>query len=157
VKRLSLTLACSVIGSSLASAATFAAEKQYLLVHREADPRFLISVERIGPCKVSVPAVSGGIRVPWQLYPKESVDRHEEGTVTVELIFDPDWCVRKATIVQSTNYWRLDGVSLSFLMTVKYMPKPEIIKLKDGEPTVTFKLAWGASQGKRSAVELPGD
>jgi hypothetical protein len=42
-----------------------------------------------------------------------------------------------------------DGVSLSYMMTVKYMLKPEIIKQKDGEPTVSVKLGWGASQGTR--------
>jgi hypothetical protein len=35
------------------------------------------------------------------------------------------------------------------MMTVKYIPKSETIKQKDGEPTVTVKLGWGASQGKR--------
>jgi len=72
----------------------------------------------------------------------------EEGTVIMELKLDPEWCVRKATIVQSTGFWRLDRVSLSCMMTVKYMPKPESIKQTDGEPTVTVKLGWGASQGK---------
>ena len=57
--------------------------------------------------------------------------------------------MRKATIVQSTRFWRLDGVSLAYMMTVKYMPKAETIKQKDGGPTVTVHLRWGASQGKR--------
>ena len=65
------------------------------------------------------------------------------------VVVDPEWCVRKATIVQSTGFWRLDGVSLSYMMTVKYMPKAETIKQKDGEPTVLVKLGWGASQGKK--------
>jgi hypothetical protein len=67
----------------------------------------------------------------------------------MELNLDPEWCVRKATIVQSTRFWRLDGVSLGYMMTVIYMPKPETIKEKDGEPTVTVKLGWGASHGKQ--------
>jgi hypothetical protein len=66
----------------------------------------------------------------------------------MELIFDSDWCVRKATIVQSTGHWRLDNVSLSYMMTVRYMPKAQGIKEKDGEPTIVVKLGWGASQGK---------
>jgi hypothetical protein len=49
--------------------------------------------------------------------------------------------VRKATIVQSTGYWRLDNVTLAYVMTVKYMPKLEVIKQKDGEPTVVIRLA----------------
>jgi outer membrane biosynthesis protein TonB len=123
-------------------------KKQFLIERQEADPRFITSIERVGPCKVTAPPETAGIRVPWQLYPKESVEKHEEGTVTIELRLDTGWCVRKATIVQSTGFWRLDGVSLSYLMTVKYMPKPEVIKQKDGEPTVVVRLGWGASQGK---------
>jgi TonB family protein len=126
-----------------------AAETKYLFAHQEADPRFLTSIERIGPCKVSGPPVTGGIKIPWQLYPEVSVANHEEGSVVIELVLDPDWCVRKATIAQSTQYWRLDKVSLEFVMTVKYKPDPKLIKLKDGESTVVVKMAWGASQGKR--------
>lgn len=124
-----------------------AEETSYLLAHQEADPRFLTSIERIGPCRVSTPPVSG-IRVPWQIYPKESVANHEEGSVIMELVLDADWCVRKATIVQSTEYWRLDKVSLEFAMSVRYQPDPKILKLKDGNPTVVVKWGWGASQGR---------
>jgi TonB family protein len=147
---LNLVIVTSICGATLeVASAADAAEKQFLIVRQEADTRFITSIERLGPCKVTAPPETNGIRVPWQLYPKESVDRHEEGTVIIELRLDPDWCVRRATIVQSTGFWRLDGVSLSYMMTVKYMPKPETIKQKDGEPTVTVKLGWGASQGKR--------
>jgi outer membrane biosynthesis protein TonB len=130
-------------------APVLASEKQFLVAHQEADPRFITSIERVGACKVTTPPFTEGIRFPWQLYPKESVDRHEEGTVQMELILDPDWCVRKATIIQSTGYWRLDGVSLTYMMTVKFMPKPETIKQKDGEPTVVIRLGWGESQRKK--------
>jgi outer membrane biosynthesis protein TonB len=123
-------------------------EKQFLITRQEADTRFITSIERVGPCNVTAP-LETRIRVPWQLYPKASVDKHEEGTVFMELKLDPEWCVRKATIVQSTGFWRLDGASLSYMMTVKYMPKPETIKQEDGEPTVTVKLGWGASQERR--------
>jgi len=134
--------------TSAADSPVPAPEKQFLVTRQEAESRFINSIERVGPCKVTTP-IETGIRVPWQLYPKASVDKHEEGTVIMELKLDPEWCVRKATIVQSTGFWRLDGVSLSYVMTVKYMPKPEIIKQEDGEPTVTVKLGWGASQGKK--------
>ena len=79
-------------------------EKPFLVAHQEADSRFITSIERVGPCKVTAPPETKGIRVPWQLYPKESVDRHEERTVIMELKLDPDCCVRKASIVQSTGY-----------------------------------------------------
>jgi TonB family protein len=125
-----------------------APDKQFRIARQEADPRFITSIERVGPCKVTAQPQTG-IRVPWQLYPQESMDRHEEGTVIMELKLDSESCVRRAAIVQSTGFWRLDGVSLSYMMTVKYMPKPETIRQKDGEPTVTVKLGWGASQGKK--------
>jgi TonB family protein len=141
-----LLLPLIAIGISMATV-TPAKETQYLLAHQEADPRFLASIERVGPCKVSTPPVSG-IRVPWQIYPKESVANHEEGSVIMELVLDPDWCVRKATIVQSTKYWRLDKVSLEYVMKLKYQPDPKVIKVKDGNPTVVVKLGWGASQGR---------
>ena len=123
------------------------ASAKYLRVHQEADSRFLTSIERVGPCKVSTPP-EPGIRVPSEIYPKMSVYQKEEGTVVLELILDSDWCVRKATVVQSTGYFRLDNVTLEYVMKVKYKPKPESIKQKDGEPTIVIKLGWGASQEK---------
>ena len=148
---LSLVLVSHLCGATLdvasaadAPASVPASDKQFLIVRQEADPRFITSIERVGPCKVTTPP-QAAMRVPWQLYPKASVDKHEEGTVIMELKLDPEWCVRKATIVQSTGFWRLDGVSLSYMMTVKYMPKAETIKQKDGEPTVTVNLGWGES------------
>jgi hypothetical protein len=66
----------------------------------------------------------------------------------MELVFDADWCIRKASIVQSTGHWRLDEVSLEYMMTVKYRPRPETLTLKDGEPTTVVQLGWGASQGR---------
>jgi TonB family protein len=138
-----------LLGFGVLATAAGASEKQFLMTHSQADPRFLISIERVGPCKVTTPPETKGIRMPWQLYPKESVDKHEEGTVQVELVLDPDWCVRKATIVESTRYWRLDNVTLAYVMTVKYMPRPEVIVVKEGEPTVTIKLGWGASKRKK--------
>jgi TonB family protein len=142
-------LAGVAIGSSFLLAAASADDKQFLVTHSQADSRFLTSIERVGKCKVTTPPETKGIRFPWQLYPKESVDRHEEGTVTVELVLDAEWCVRKAMIVQSSGFWRLDNVTLVYVMTIKYMPRLETIKQKDGEPTVVIRLGWGASQGKK--------
>jgi outer membrane biosynthesis protein TonB len=148
VPRFSFNFAFVVLALITAASGTAAApETPFLITRQEPEPRFITSFERVGLCKVTAPPETKGIRVPWQLYPKESVDRHEEGSVIIELKLDPDWCVRKATIVQSTGFWRLDGVSLGYMMTVRYMPKPETIKEKDGEPTVLVKLGWGASQG----------
>jgi hypothetical protein len=112
--------------------------------HQAADPRAMRSIERLEKCKVTGPVLSK-VRFPSELYPKQSVGR-EEGTVQIHLVFDSEWCVRKATILQSTGFWRLDNVSLTYIMTVKWMPQnPRVI---DGEPTTDFRLGWGASQGK---------
>jgi hypothetical protein len=74
--------------------------------------------------------------------------QHEEGTVVMQLIFDSGWCVRKATIVKSTKYWRLDFASLQWAMNLKWTPKKTLLTA-DGEPTVTIPIGWGASQGRR--------
>jgi TonB family protein len=122
--------------------------KDFLMTYQDADSRFLASIERVGPCKIKSDPVPK-IRFAEQLYPKESIAKHEEGTVRMEFAFDNNWCIRKATIVKSTGYWRLDQVSLGYVMTVRYKPKPETIKIKDGEPTMVIQLGWGASQGRR--------
>ena len=105
------------------------------MTYQEQDSRFLTSIERVGSCKIKSDPVPV-MRFAEQLYPKESIARHEEGTVRMEFIFDTNWCIRKATIVKSTGYWRLDRASLSYVMTVRYKPKPEYLKIKDGEPTI---------------------
>jgi hypothetical protein len=66
----------------------------------------------------------------------------------MQLIFDSDWCVRKAIIVVSTKFWRLDYVSLQWAMTLKWSPKKTELA-SDGEPTVTIPITWGAHQGRR--------
>jgi outer membrane biosynthesis protein TonB len=127
--------------SAFVVAAPLAAEKAFLITHREADPRFLTSIERVGPCKISSDPVSE-VRVPSEIYPKESADIGEVGPVQLELAFDNNWCVRKATIAKSTGYRRLDQASLSFLMTVRYKPDSDAIKTKDGESTMIVKLEY---------------
>jgi hypothetical protein len=136
-------------GSASKAVAVRETKTQYLVGHQEADPRFITSVERTGPCTLRGPPLdSAQVTVPYQLYPAESVKKHEEGTVTMQLIFGSDWCVRKATIVESTKFWRLDYVSLQWAMTIKWIPKTTLLT-SDGEPTVTIPIAWGASQGRQ--------
>jgi hypothetical protein len=121
----------------------------YLVVHQEADPRFITSIERTGSCALAGPPLeTKQLRVPYQLYPRESAEKHEEGTVKIQLIFDPAWCVRKATIVESTKFWRLDSISLQWAMTIKWAPKKTLFT-PAGEPTATIPIGWGASQGRR--------
>jgi hypothetical protein len=136
-------------GSTSKAVAVPETKTKYLVVHQESDPHFITSVERIGPCTLrGTPLDTAGLTVPYQIYPAESVKKHEEGSVMIQLIFGSDWCVRKATIVESTKFWRLDYVSLQWAMTIKWIPKNTLFT-SDGEPTVTIPIAWGASQGRR--------
>jgi TonB family protein len=136
----------------ISSASSFAADDDdvhYLVVHQETDLRFINAIERVGGCKIpGEPLPVSKLRVPHQLYPAESVARHEEGTIKMLFIFDRNWCVRKASVVVSSGYWRLDEVSLKFAMTMKFKP-PVIKQYVDGEPAITFPIAWGASQRGR--------
>jgi TonB family protein len=142
----------SVLVLLASCASLLAADKgdaHYLVVHQEADPRFLSAIERVGDCQIrGEPLPVSKIRVPYQIYPAESAAKHEEGTIKMLFIFDRDWCVRKASVVQSSGYWRLDEVSLKFAMTMKF--KPLVIKqYVEGEPSITFPIEWGASQRGR--------
>ena len=154
-----LTLAFVALGNSSAAVqsggshegaavAPANAETKYRVAHQAGDSRFITSIERTGPCKLRGPPLTKAIRVPSELYPRESVDKHEEGTATIQLVFDADWCVRMATITESSGFWRLDNVTLWFAMTIKFTPK-NILLTSDGEPTITLPIAWGASQGRK--------
>jgi TonB family protein len=137
-------IACGVFGSAVLGASS-GNESQYLVTRQESDPHFIISILRSGPCRLPGPPLTASqIRIPWQLYPPESAQRHEEGTVKMKLTLDADSCVCKATILQSSGFWRLDEISLKFVMTLKIAPKKTI--LDDGQPTIIFPIAWGASQ-----------
>jgi TonB family protein len=121
----------------------------YLVVHQETDPRFITSIERVGGCKIpGEPLPVSKLRLPPQLYPATSAARHKEGTIKMQFIFDHDWCVRKASVLESTGYWRLDEVSLKVAMTMKFKP-PIIKQYVDGEPAIVFPIGWGASQHPR--------
>ena len=68
------------------------------------------------------------------------MENHEVDKVVMQFIFDPDWCVRKATILQSSGYYLLDNVSLEFAMMVKY--SFNVVNRVDGEPTITIPIVW---------------
>jgi TonB family protein len=136
------TFGSAVMGASSDS------ESQYLVTRQEGDPHFIISIVRSGPCKLPGPPLTANqIRIPWQLYPPESAQRHEEGTVKMKLTLDPESCVSRATILQSSGFWRLDEISLKFVMTLKIAPKATV--LENGQPTIIFPIAWGASQRRQ--------
>ena len=61
----------------------------------------------------------------------------------MQLVFDPDWCVRKATVVQSSGFYRLDNVSLKFAMSLKLQAdKFKITQTDDGQPTARVPIVW---------------
>jgi TonB family protein len=120
---------------------------KYLIVRKDSDSHFIQSIERVGPCEVPGPP-NPGIRIPWQIYPKESTRLREQGKVTLELKLDPDWCVRKATVTKSSGYWRLDEVTVKFAMSIKTKLKHEDrAPIVDGEPTITIPIVWKLHQG----------
>jgi outer membrane biosynthesis protein TonB len=136
----------------ISSTSVFAADYDdghFLVVHQEADPRFINSIERVGDCKIpGEPIPLSKVRVPWKLYPFASLAKHEQGDIRMQFIFDRDWCVRKVSVLQSSGYWRLDEVSLKFAMTLKW--KPSVIKeYVDGEPSVQFPITWRMSEQSR--------
>jgi outer membrane biosynthesis protein TonB len=92
------------------------------------------------------------LRLPWEIYPKESMENHEVDKVVMQLAFDPDRCVREARILQSSGYYRLDNVSLGFAMTLKFSFK--VVKRVDDEPTITFPIVWDANRQKRLLSRL---
>ena len=141
---------CATCAWQSAVAANMPAPR-YVPTRNTTDPQFFTAIERIGKCEIKgEPLASGSLRVPAELYPPDSVRNHEEGTVRLKLIFDPDWCVRKVSVVKSTGFWRLDAVSLEFAINLKWKPSKTL--MIDGEPTVEIPIGWGASQGKHDAM-----
>ena len=124
---------------------------RYVPLRSTIDPQFFTSIERVGHCEIKGDPIAdtARLRVGPELYPPDSARNHEEGTVHLQLVFDDDWCVRKASVVKSSGFWRLDAVSLEYAIKLKWKPpKPVMI---DGVATVEIPIAWGASQGKGAA------
>lgn len=115
---------------------------QYLMSKRPDYPEFIESVTRLTACKIPGPPLSWAqMRIPWaRFYPQESRANNEEGHVIMRLVFDRDWCVRKATIVKSTGFPRLDAASLKYAMTMKVSFDAKAFE--DGQPVVKFPIAW---------------
>ncbi len=114
---------------------------EYIETKQPHDRRFITSVARLTTCKI------GGetdIRHLVPPYPPDSRWHHEEGKVVMQLTLDPDSCVRKATILQSSGHYRLDKASLGFVMTLKFPPAMvgRIKTFDDGLPTFAFPMVW---------------
>jgi hypothetical protein len=88
---LALWLAGMLAAATACASDDPAADKQFLVAHNAADPRFLTWIERVGACRITTRPETNVIHFSELLYPRESVEKHEEGTVTVELILDADW------------------------------------------------------------------
>jgi len=145
----SLALLLMFCGMALADGA---ARTEYVLVPRATDPRFLESIVRLGPCPIKrQPRETDRIVVPGALYPRESVRLREEGTVRIRIFLDGEYCANRALILESSGFWRLDMVSIQYVMTLKFFPKfvANSIRSVDGQTYVDFPISWGASQDRR--------
>lgn len=114
---------------------------RFLVTKRSDNTKFLTSIARLNACEIPGPPAL--FIIPWNLYPAESRRHNEQGTAILQLLFDSNGCVRKATIVQSTGFYRLDNVSLEFLMTLKLqIDKFHITQTDDGQPTTRMPIVW---------------
>jgi hypothetical protein len=148
-RELALVMALVVTLSGLVRADTKFDEPRYWVTRKADDPRFIVAMARMSKCHLPGKAKKGTVmRIPAELYPEESVRLHEEGTVAMELLFDDDWCVRKATILESSGFFRLDAVSLQYAMHLKFMF--EVKERIDGQPVLRVPIAWGASQAGKA-------
>jgi TonB family protein len=114
---------------------------QYMETSRPRDARFITSIARITACKIQF---IQDPRFMTPLYPEESKKHHEQGKVIMQFIIDSDLCVRKATIVQSSGYYRLDKASLGFAMSLKFPTATikTIHSFDDGQPAFMFPIVW---------------
>ena len=128
-------------------------DTEYLATKQPRDARFTTAITRLTACKI---AGESDIRNMVPLYPPDSRKHHEEGKVIMQFLIDPDFCVRKATILQSSGYFRLDKASLDFAMNLKFPPSMlrNIKSVDDGQPTFEFPMVWKLI---RSLPYVPGD
>jgi TonB family protein len=113
------------------------------VTRRASDPRFIISMARLNKCHLrdmGVLTPDRALRIPQELYPRESARLHEEGTVMLEMLFDDDWCVRKASVLQSSGFFRLDEVSLQYAMQLRF--KFDVKERIDGQPVIRLPIGW---------------
>jgi TonB family protein len=118
-----------------------AADTMYMEAKQLRDTRFITSISRLTACKITRET---DLRLMMPLYPLDSRKHHEEGKVIMQLVIDSDSCVRKATILQSSGYYRLDKASLDFAMSIK-VPASMLRNIKsfdDGQPTFAIPIVW---------------
>ena len=123
----------------------------YLETLQAQDPHFITAVTRLTTCTIA--DEYDPHKMLW-LYPEASRKRNEQGKVVMQFVIDTNLCVRKATIVKSSGYFRLDKASLEFAMTLKFRPSmlKQVTQMDDGQPTFAFPMEW-----KLSRAFVPGD
>jgi TonB family protein len=125
----------------------------YIETKQPRDTRFITSITRLTACKI--PEATDFQLKP--LYPPDSRKHHEDGKVIMQLVIDSDSCVRKATILQSSGYYRLDGASLGYAMNLRFQRAMlSNIKTFDvgGQLTFAFPMEWKLVA---SVPYVPGD
>ena len=144
--------AAAVIGSSALTAIAISADTEaetdtgigktvFLEAKQPQDPRFVTGITRLTTCKLVFEMDPHYSMPP---YPVESRKNREQGRVVMQFHVDADRCVRKATIVESSGFFRLDKASLDFAMSVK-LPASLLSTLKtvdDGELTFKIPVVW---------------
>jgi TonB family protein len=125
----------------------------YIATKQPRDTHFITAITRLTACKITR-ETDAHLMVP--LYPQDSRKHHEEGKVIMQLIIDADFCVRKATILQSSGYYRLDKASLDFAMNLKFPPSMlgKVKTFDDGRPTFAMPMVWKLIP---SVPYVPGD
>jgi len=128
----------------------------YMETESPKNPRFITSTTRLTACTIPHDT---DIRQMGMLYPQYSREHHEEGKVVMQFTLDADRCVRKATILQSSGYYRLDKASLDFAMNIKFPPATikNITTFDDGRPTFTFPMVWKLVAPTPTPPHVPGD
>ena len=140
-------------GETAYSSETPADNTQYMETTQPRDTRFITAISRLTACKLTRET---DLNLMMPLYPPESRKHHEEGKVIMQFLIDSDFCVRKATILQSSGYYRLDKASLDFAMNLKFAPYMlnNVKSFDDGRPTLAFPMVWKLT---KAIPYVPGD
>jgi hypothetical protein len=126
---------------------------RYMETLRPDDTKFVTSITRITKCQIAEAHNPRELALP---YPVDAQKHKEQGKALLQLIIDSDFCVRKATILLSSGYYRLDKSGLDFAMNLKF-PTSMLTNFKtldDGQLTFKMPLAWNLIVQK---PYVPGD
>lgn len=113
----------------------------YLETKQPRDTRFVTAIARLTACTITREAD------PHQMvpqYPPESRKHPEEGKVVMQFLVDSNYRVRRATILQSSGYFRLDKASLDYAMNLKFPPSMlgKATSADDGQKAFAFPIVW---------------